>query len=153
MGIIEPLLLEVTAKPAISLFCFSVVTVDKNQAPSFFGDGGFLLVKSATLQTQGRKIQALGFFGDGDFWMAKSSTVGIYLYQALGFSGDGGFWLESAASATPAEESTLRGCPHIISFDQAGTDKNQALSVFGDGVFWLFKSSSVQIPGRLSGTL
>ena len=38
--------------------------------------------------------------------------------------------------ATPAKMCTLWGDPHIISFDQIGTDKNQALSFYGDGDFW-----------------
>jgi len=46
----------------------------------------------------------------------------------------------------------LWGDPHIISFDQVGTDKNQALSFYGDGDFWLVKSSTVHIQGRFEGT-
>jgi len=46
----------------------------------------------------------------------------------------------------------LWGDPHIISFDQVGTDKNQALSFYGDGDFWVVKSSTVHIQGRFEGT-
>jgi len=46
----------------------------------------------------------------------------------------------------------LWGDPHIISFDQVGTDKNQALSFYGDGDFWLVKSTTVHIQGRFEGT-
>merc|ERR1719382_307780 len=47
---------------------------------------------------------------------------------------------------------TLWGDPHVISFDQVGTDKNQALSFYGDGDFWVVKSSTVHIQGRFQGT-
>merc|ERR1719356_582579 len=52
----------------------------------------------------------------------------------------------------PAKVCTLWGDPHIISFDQVGTDKNQALSFYGDGDFWVVKSSTVHIQGRFEGT-
>merc|ERR1712060_46294 len=54
--------------------------------------------------------------------------------------------------AVPAKICTLWGDPHVISFDQVGTDKNQALSFYGDGDFWLVKSSTVHIQGRFEGT-
>jgi len=44
------------------------------------------------------------------------------------------------------------GDPHIISFDQVGTDKSQALSFYGDGDFWIVKSATVHIQGRFEGT-
>jgi len=47
---------------------------------------------------------------------------------------------------------TLWGDPHVISFDQVGTDKSQASSFYGDGDFWLSKSDTVQIQGRFEGT-
>merc|ERR1719343_1920269 len=54
--------------------------------------------------------------------------------------------------AVPAKICTLWGDPHVISFDQVGTDKNQALSFYGDGDFWVVKSSTVYIQGRFEGT-
>jgi len=54
--------------------------------------------------------------------------------------------------ATPAKVCTLWGDPHIITFDQVGTDKNQAVSFYGDGDFWIVKSSTVHIQGRFEGT-
>merc|ERR1712050_148325 len=51
-----------------------------------------------------------------------------------------------------AKMCTLWGDPHVISFDQVGTDKNQALSFYGDGDFWLVKSSTVSIQARFEGT-
>merc|ERR1712060_1035803 len=54
--------------------------------------------------------------------------------------------------AVPAKICTLWGDPHVISFDQVGTDKNQALSFYGDGDFWVVKSSTVHIQGRFEGT-
>jgi hypothetical protein len=47
---------------------------------------------------------------------------------------------------------TLWGDPHIITFDQVGTDKDQATSFYGDGDFYLVKSSTVTIQGRFEGT-
>merc|ERR1719437_73123 len=47
---------------------------------------------------------------------------------------------------------TLWGDPHVITFDQVGTDKNQATSFYGDGDFYLVKSSTVIIQGRFEGT-
>jgi len=46
----------------------------------------------------------------------------------------------------------LWGDPHIITFDQVGTDKNQATSFYGDGDFYIVKSSTVVIQGRFEGT-
>merc|ERR1712039_282997 len=76
--------------------------------------------------------------------------------------------MDNPAMWTPAKkayccEQTGKGClhakicllwgdPHIISFDQVGTDKNQALSFYGDGDFWVVKSSTVYIQGRFEGT-
>jgi hypothetical protein len=51
-----------------------------------------------------------------------------------------------------AKVCTLWGDPHVIAFDQVGTDKNQASSFYGDGDFWLVKSSTVSIQGRFEGT-
>jgi len=51
-----------------------------------------------------------------------------------------------------AKTCMLWGDPHIISFDQVGTDKNDALSFYGDGDFWLVKTSSVSIQARFEGT-
>merc|ERR1712039_937382 len=47
---------------------------------------------------------------------------------------------------------TLWGDPHVITFDQVGTDKNQATSFYGDGDFYIVKSSTVIIQGRFMGT-
>jgi hypothetical protein len=47
---------------------------------------------------------------------------------------------------------TLWGDPHVIQFDQVGTDKNQAPSFYGDGDFWVVRSDTVQIQGRFEGT-
>merc|ERR1712039_629859 len=47
---------------------------------------------------------------------------------------------------------TLWGDPHVITFDQVGTDKSQALSFYGDGDFLVVKSSTVIIQGRFEGT-
>jgi len=47
---------------------------------------------------------------------------------------------------------TLWGDPHVVSFDQVGTDKSQASSFYGDGDFWVVKSDSVHIQGRFEGT-
>merc|ERR1712039_1089001 len=47
---------------------------------------------------------------------------------------------------------TLWGDPHVITFDQVGTDKSQASSFYGDGDFYLVKSSTVIIQGRFEGT-
>merc|ERR1712066_179882 len=54
--------------------------------------------------------------------------------------------------AGPAKICLLWGDPHVISFDQVGTDKNEALSFYGDGNFWVVKSSTVYIQGRFEGT-
>merc|ERR1712056_108583 len=51
-----------------------------------------------------------------------------------------------------AKMCTLWGDPHVISFDQVGTDKNQAASFYGDGDFYLVKSSTVTIQARFEGT-
>merc|ERR1740121_2626001 len=56
------------------------------------------------------------------------------------------------ACTLPAKVCTLWGDPHVIQFDQEGTDKNQAPSFYGDGDFWVVKSSTVQIQGRFEGT-
>ena len=63
--------------------------------------------------------------------------------------------MAAEACATPAKEYSFWGVPHIISFEQvrtdknqADTDKNQARSFFGDGDFSLVRSSTVQIHGR-----
>jgi len=47
---------------------------------------------------------------------------------------------------------TLWGDPHVITFDQVGTDKSQATSFYGDGDFYVVKSSTVIIQGRFEGT-
>jgi len=62
------------------------------------------------------------------------------------------FCCEHGGKGCPAKICTLWGDPHIISFDQVGTDKNQALSFYGDGDFWVVKSSTVHIQGRFEGT-
>jgi len=54
--------------------------------------------------------------------------------------------------ALPAKVCLLWGDPHIITFDQVGTDKNQAVSFYGDGDFYVVKSSTVVIQGRFEGT-
>merc|ERR1740120_678722 len=53
---------------------------------------------------------------------------------------------------SPVKVCTLWGDPHVIAFDQVGTDKNQASSFYGDGDFWLVKSDTVHIQGRFEGT-
>jgi len=50
------------------------------------------------------------------------------------------------------EKCKLWGDPHVIQFDQVGSDKNQAPSFYGDGDFWLVKSSTVSIQARFEGT-
>merc|ERR1719382_598459 len=57
-----------------------------------------------------------------------------------------------AGKGCVAKLCTLWGDPHVISFDQVGTDKNQAVSFYGDGDFWIVKSSTVSIQGRFEGT-
>jgi hypothetical protein len=58
----------------------------------------------------------------------------------------------SKGCTLPAKVCTLWGDPHVIQFDQVGTDKNQAASFYGDGDFWVVKSSTVHIQGRFEGT-
>merc|ERR1740121_3250191 len=53
---------------------------------------------------------------------------------------------------SPVKVCTLWGDPHVIAFDQVGTDKSQASSFYGDGDFWLVKSDTVHIQGRFEGT-
>merc|ERR1719190_188538 len=60
--------------------------------------------------------------------------------------------LEPPHPPMPAKVCTLWGDPHVITFDQVGTDKNQATSFYGDGDFYIVKSSTVVIQGRFEGT-